>query len=130
MQEGVWGDRPSLKSTKVILFIMILHNSENNIREIRSFWRSLFCHSGVVKHTSSVLQELTRSENWLPNITEIDPHLRSAPRWSRHPGCKSMIYINASLSFLSNNSCIIDFCYRNFNRSRTKAKKRCQIILS
>jgi len=30
--------------------------SENNIRDIRSFWRPLFCHSSVVKYTSCLLQ--------------------------------------------------------------------------
>jgi len=28
---------------------MILYNSENNFRDIRPFWRPLFCHSSVVK---------------------------------------------------------------------------------
>jgi len=35
---------------------MILYNSENSIRDIGPFCRPLFCHSSVVKHTSSVLQ--------------------------------------------------------------------------
>jgi len=38
-----------LKSTKAIFFSMILHNSENNIRDIRPFRRPLFCHRSVVK---------------------------------------------------------------------------------
>jgi len=40
--------RCPLKPTKVILFTVILHSSENNIRDIRPFWRPLFCHSNVV----------------------------------------------------------------------------------
>jgi len=43
-----------LKLTKVTLFTMILYNSENSIRDVRSFWGQLFCHSGVVKYTSSL----------------------------------------------------------------------------
>jgi len=45
-----------LNPTKVSLFTMILYNSENNIRDIRPFCRPLFCHSSVVKYTSSLLQ--------------------------------------------------------------------------
>jgi len=36
------------KPTKVTLFIMILYNLENSIRDTRSFCRPLFCHSSVV----------------------------------------------------------------------------------
>jgi len=35
---------------------MIFYNSENSIRDIRPFCRPLFCHSSVVKYTSSLLQ--------------------------------------------------------------------------
>jgi len=35
----------------------VSYNSENNIRDIRPLCRPLFCHSSVVKHTSSLLQE-------------------------------------------------------------------------
>jgi len=45
-----------LKSTKRSYFTMILYNSENSIRDIRPFCRPLFCHSSVVKYTSSLLQ--------------------------------------------------------------------------
>jgi len=38
-----------LKPQKVTLFTMILHNSENNIRVVRPFFRPLFCHSSFVK---------------------------------------------------------------------------------
>ena len=44
---GDWEDRP-LNPTKVILFAIILYNSENNIRDIRPFCRPLFCHSSVM----------------------------------------------------------------------------------
>jgi len=50
---GDWGYRPS-KTYENNLFTMILHNSENSIRDIKLFCRPLFCHSRVVKHTSSL----------------------------------------------------------------------------
>ena len=49
------GDRP-LKLRKVILFIMILYNSEGSICDIRPFCHPLFCHSSVVKSSLSALQ--------------------------------------------------------------------------
>ena len=57
-QEGAdsVGRSPFLKPTKVTLFTVILHISENSIRDIRQFWRPLFFHSSVVKYTSSLLQ--------------------------------------------------------------------------
>jgi len=45
-----------LKPTKVTLFIMILNNSENSIRDIRLFCRLLLYHGSVVKYTSSLFQ--------------------------------------------------------------------------
>jgi len=48
-------------------------NSENDIRDIRPFCRPLFCHSSVVKYTPFLLQQRSRYETWLPNITEIVP---------------------------------------------------------
>jgi len=48
--------RSSLKPTKVTFFTTILQNSENNIRHTRPFWRQIFCHSSVVKFTSTLLQ--------------------------------------------------------------------------
>jgi len=53
------GDHPlPIKPTKITLFTLILYNSENNIRDVRSFCRPLFCHSCVVKYrpTSFLLQ--------------------------------------------------------------------------
>jgi len=52
---GDWGDR-SPKTTKVTLLTMISYNSKNSIRNIRPFFRPLFCQSSVVKNTSSILQ--------------------------------------------------------------------------
>jgi len=46
-----------LKPTKVTLFIMILYNSENSICDLRPFCRPFFCHSSLVKYTSSLLQQ-------------------------------------------------------------------------
>ena len=51
-----WGAIAPLKPTKVILFITILDNSENNIRDIRSCGSLLFCHNSCVKCTSSLSQ--------------------------------------------------------------------------
>jgi len=48
--------RSFLKPTKVTFFTTIIHNSENNSRDIRSFCRPVFCHSSVVKYTSTLLQ--------------------------------------------------------------------------
>ena len=45
-----------LKPMKVTLFAIILYNSEKNIRDITPFFRPSFCHSSVVKYTSSLLQ--------------------------------------------------------------------------
>ena len=52
----VIGALAPLKPTKVTFFTMILNNSENSIRDIRPFYRPFFCHSSVVKYTSSFLQ--------------------------------------------------------------------------
>jgi len=46
---------PPLKPRKATFFAMILYNSENSNRDIRPFCRPLFCHSSVVKSTSSLL---------------------------------------------------------------------------
>jgi len=44
------------KPTKIALFTAILYISEDSICDIRLFFRPLFCHSSVVKYTSSLLQ--------------------------------------------------------------------------
>jgi len=77
-----------LKPTKNTFFTMILNNSENSIRDVRSFCRALFCHSSRVKYTSSLLQKWTRNDTWLPNITEIVPPkltgwIRPCSHWHR-----------------------------------------------
>jgi len=48
--------RSPLKRKKVTLFAVIFYISENNIHDIRSFCRPLFCHSIVMKYISSLLQ--------------------------------------------------------------------------
>jgi len=53
IQGGDWG--APLIPAKVTFFTMILHNSENSIYDIRPFCRPLFCHSSVVKYTSSLV---------------------------------------------------------------------------
>ena len=69
------GDRPDCppKTTKVTLFTVILYKSENNIHDIRPFCSPLLCHSSVVEHTTFLLQQRSRYETWLRNITEIAP---------------------------------------------------------
>jgi len=67
---GQLGRSPPLKPKKTSLFTMILYNSQNIIRVLRPFCPSLFCHSNVVKYTSSLSQWLTRNKTWLLNITE------------------------------------------------------------
>ena len=53
-----WGEIGAiLNKRKVSLFTQIFYNSENNIRDISPFCRPLFCHSSVVKYTSSLLQQ-------------------------------------------------------------------------
>jgi len=53
---GAIGAIAPSKPMKVTSFTMILYNSVNSIRDIRPFFRPLFCHSSVVKSTSSLLQ--------------------------------------------------------------------------
>jgi len=67
---GSRGGSHLLKPTKATLFTMILYNSENRIR-VRPFCRPLFCQSSAVKYASSLLQQWTRNDTSLPNITEI-----------------------------------------------------------
>ena len=64
---------PQKKPTNVTLFTMIFYNSENSVRDLRPFCRPLFCHSSVLKYTWSLLQQRSRYETWLPNITEFSP---------------------------------------------------------
>jgi len=49
---------------------MIFFNSENSIRDVRPFCCALFCHSSVVKHTSSLLHLakslLDLTDYWIP----------------------------------------------------------------
>ena len=45
------------KLTKVTLLTLILYKSENSICGTRPFCRPLFCHSSLVKYTSSRLQQ-------------------------------------------------------------------------
>ena len=42
------GRSSSIKTTKVTLFTVILYNSEKSIRGIKPIYCPLFCHSGVV----------------------------------------------------------------------------------
>ena len=73
-----WGEIGAiapLKPTKVTLFTITFYNSENSIRDIKPFCRPLFCHSSVVKCSSSLLQQWTRNETWLPDVSEIAPPL-------------------------------------------------------
>jgi len=53
LTRGSIGAISPLKPAKVTFFTMILNNSENNIRDLRPFYRRLFCHSRVMKYTLS-----------------------------------------------------------------------------
>jgi len=53
---GRLGRSPPPKTYRSNFFTIILYNSENNIRDITPFFRSLFCHRIVVKYASSLLQ--------------------------------------------------------------------------
>ena len=53
---GTTGAIPPVKPARVTVFTIILYNSENSIQDIRLFCRPLFCHSSVVKYTSSLLR--------------------------------------------------------------------------
>jgi len=56
--------------TNVTLFTMILHSSENSIGDTRLCCRLLFCHSSVVKYTSSLFAVVNPQWDF---ITEIAP---------------------------------------------------------
>jgi len=45
-----------IKPAKATLFTMILYNSQNSIRDVRSFGLPLFCQSSVVKNSLALLQ--------------------------------------------------------------------------
>jgi len=49
IQGGAIGVISPPKTFESNFFTMILYNSENSIRDIRLFCRSLFCHTSVVK---------------------------------------------------------------------------------
>jgi len=54
-----------LKPTTETLFIMILYNSENNIRDVKPFCRPLFCHSNVwsILHLSYSSEAVVRLDH-------------------------------------------------------------------
>ena len=66
-----------------------MYNFENSIRDIRPFCILLFCRNSVVRYTLSLLQQWTRNEIWLPNITEIaHPNITGWTRtWMSRMGC-------------------------------------------
>jgi len=45
---GAIGAIATTKLTKLTLFSMILYNSDNSIRDMRTFCHPLFCHSSVM----------------------------------------------------------------------------------
>ena len=53
---GPIGAIAPMKPTKQTLFTIVLHNLENNIRDIMLVYRPLFCHSSVTKYTSPFIQ--------------------------------------------------------------------------
>jgi len=57
IQRGAIGETaPLYNLRKVALFTIILYKSEDSIRDIRSFCRTLFCQGNIVKYASSLLQ--------------------------------------------------------------------------
>ena len=50
---------------------MIFYNSECSIRDYKTILLSIVLSQQFVKHSSTLLQQLSRYESWLPNITEI-----------------------------------------------------------
>jgi len=56
IQRGAIGAIAPPKTYKSNFFTMMFYNSENSICDIRPVCRPLFCHSKVVKYTSSALQ--------------------------------------------------------------------------
>jgi len=79
------------KPTKVTLLTMVLYNSKSSIRDMRPFFHPLFCHNSVVKYTSPLLQQWTRNETWLRNITEIPPS--SLTGWIHPWSCSCYVEI-------------------------------------
>ena len=79
---------------------MILYNSENNIRDIRLFYRPLFSHSSAVKYTSTLLQQRTRSETWL-----LDEYY-----WNHPPNLTG--WIRPCLSVLCSVRCLEDITFQ------------------
>jgi len=71
---------------EVILFTIILYNSENSIRDVSTFYLPLFCHTSVVKYTSFLLQKWTRNEAWLPFLYSFV--------WATEGGFLQTIYNN------------------------------------
>ena len=53
---------PPPKSKKVTLFTILLYNLETNIRDMRPFYRPLFCHWSFVKYAFSLSQSRSRYE--------------------------------------------------------------------
>jgi len=76
------GQSPHRKPKKVTLFTMILHNSENNICDIRPFCRPLLCHSSVVKYC--ILHLSCSSERVM--ILDYQILLKSPPPLNLLPG--------------------------------------------
>jgi len=54
IQGGDWGVSTP-KTHEINFFTIISYSSENNIRDIRPFFRPLCCHRSVMKYTSSLL---------------------------------------------------------------------------
>jgi len=90
---GRLGRSLPLAPKNVTLFTMFFYNSENSIRDIRLFCRPLFCHSSVVKYTSSLLQQRSRYDAWLTtkycwnrHLTLLAGSALSSLLWAGLPG--------------------------------------------
>jgi len=69
---AAWGDR-SPETYESNFFQHNFVQFGKDIRELKPFCCPLFCHSNVVKYTSSLLQSPRCYETWLSNNTEIAP---------------------------------------------------------
>ena len=119
---GRLGPSSPQKPIKVISFTMIFFNSENSIRDVRPFCCALFCHSSVVKHTSSLLHLakslLDLTDYWIPP-PKLNGWIRPCPHQSLSPhrllqNCVGDVHPNLNKWFLN-----IVYCAWGFHHSTT-----------
>jgi len=111
---------------------MILYNSENNIRDIKPFCRSLFRHSSFVKHTSSLScssEAVARLDNQILLKSPPPPNLltRSAPGswdfWSCI--CESVDFIPTGVQRLPTSFMLSERAARCASQERSRLRHFC-----